>query len=95
MKDHEIALLINDVRDIAIDFSHTQQLRERLAYALVPHLKEVGARNSPVKEVFVKWLVGRMTDAEYMEVMTRMLSVTVHDIQDATPAHQQSTVAIP
>lgn len=39
MKDHEIAALINQVRDVAKEFGQTQQLRERLASILVPILK--------------------------------------------------------
>lgn len=38
MKDHEIALLINQVRDVAKEYGQTQQLRERIAGLLVPVL---------------------------------------------------------
>lgn len=37
----DIARFVNQLRDIAKDYSHTQQLRERLAYAVVPVLKEL------------------------------------------------------
>lgn len=40
MKDHEIAQIINQIRDIAIEFHGTQQLRERIAGVLRPILSE-------------------------------------------------------
>lgn len=39
MKDHEIAALVNDIRDIAVKFAHTQQLRQAIADRVVPALK--------------------------------------------------------
>ena len=39
LKDHEIAQLVNQLRDIAIEFHGAQQLRERIAGALVPALQ--------------------------------------------------------
>ena len=39
MNDHEIAKLINDLRDVAIKYHDTQQLRERIAGLVVPVLK--------------------------------------------------------
>ncbi len=41
MKDHEIALIVNELRSIATKFHSHQSLRERLANLIVPHLKEV------------------------------------------------------
>ncbi|AUT68561.1 MULTISPECIES: hypothetical protein [Paraburkholderia] len=38
MKDHEIAALVNKVRDIAVEFHGAQQLRDRIANVLVPVL---------------------------------------------------------
>jgi hypothetical protein len=40
MKDHEIALLVNDLADIARAYGQTQQLRERISQAVVAALKE-------------------------------------------------------
>ncbi|EGI6423635.1 DUF551 domain-containing protein, partial [Salmonella enterica subsp. enterica serovar Cubana] len=31
MKDHQIRELVNDLRDIAVEYHGTQQLRERIA----------------------------------------------------------------
>jgi len=39
MDDRTIADTVNAVRDIALNYHHTEQLRERLAHVLVPHLK--------------------------------------------------------
>jgi hypothetical protein len=39
LKDHEIALLVNDLRDIAIKYHDTQQLRERISDVIVKALK--------------------------------------------------------
>ena len=39
LKDHRIAEIVNELRDIAIDYSTTQQLRARIADYIVPHLK--------------------------------------------------------
>jgi hypothetical protein len=41
MKDNEIAALVNKLRDIAVDFHAAQQLRERIAHEIVPHLKRI------------------------------------------------------
>lgn len=40
MKEHEIGLVINEIRDIAIEFKDAQQLRERIAGVLRPLLLE-------------------------------------------------------
>lgn len=40
MNDHEIAELVNELRDIAQVYGNTQQLRQRIAYCIVPILKE-------------------------------------------------------
>lgn len=40
MKDHEIAKLVNDLRDIAKEFHATQQLRERIAIRVRAALKQ-------------------------------------------------------
>lgn len=39
VKDHEIAQAVNQLRDIAIKFHDTQQLRERIAAVIVPLLQ--------------------------------------------------------
>lgn len=39
LKDHQIAELVNTLRDIAIKYHDTQQLREQIAHVLVPVLK--------------------------------------------------------
>lgn len=39
LKDHQIAALVNELRDIAVKFHGTQQLRERIAHVVVPALR--------------------------------------------------------
>ena len=39
IKDHQIAQIVNQLRDIAIEFHMVQQLRERIAHVIVPVLK--------------------------------------------------------
>jgi hypothetical protein len=40
VKDHEIAQLVNELTQTAREYHDTQQLRERLAQLVVPHLKD-------------------------------------------------------
>lgn len=46
MKDHEIRELVNQIRDIAIEYHGTQQLRERIAHVIRAAMLQSG--NSPV-----------------------------------------------
>lgn len=39
VKPHTFGELVNQVRDIAIQYAGTEQLRERIAYALAPHFE--------------------------------------------------------
>ncbi len=39
LKDHQIAALVNELRDIAVQYHGTQQLRERIAQVVVPALR--------------------------------------------------------
>ena len=39
VKDHEIAKIVSTLRDIAVEYASTQQLRERIAQYIVPILK--------------------------------------------------------
>lgn len=36
LKDHEVAALVNRLRDIALEFRDTEQLRERIAQEIIP-----------------------------------------------------------
>jgi hypothetical protein len=45
MKDHEIRELVNQIRDIAIEYHGTQQLRERIAHVI--HAAMLKDGNSP------------------------------------------------
>lgn len=55
MKDHEIAEVTNQIRDIAIEFRDTQQLRERLAGVLRPILLEQARLERANKEWEALW----------------------------------------
>jgi hypothetical protein len=33
-KDHEVAGFVNELRDVAKEYAHTQQLRERIAFVV-------------------------------------------------------------
>lgn len=48
MKDHQIRELVNDLRDIAIEYHGTQQLRERIARTVRAAMLQAG--NSPVTQ---------------------------------------------
>lgn len=50
-KDHNIAEKVNELRDIAIDFCHTQQLRERIAHSIVPLLKRLQEAEAKLAEI--------------------------------------------
>lgn len=41
MKDHEIAQVVNTLRDLALQYHSHQSLRERIAYVIVPLLRAV------------------------------------------------------
>lgn len=48
MKDHQIRELVNDLRDIAVEYHGTQQLRERIARTVRSAMLQAG--NSPVAQ---------------------------------------------
>jgi hypothetical protein len=50
MKDGEVRDLVNQVRDIALEFRDAQQLRARLASVLVPVLLEANPSLIPVTD---------------------------------------------
>ncbi len=41
LKDHEIREAINQLRDIAIEFHETQQLRERIAHVVLSLIEKL------------------------------------------------------
>lgn len=49
LKDHEIARIVNELRDIAIRYHGTQQLRERIAQVVVPALRRTATPQSPTR----------------------------------------------
>ncbi|SXN38970.1 Eaa1 [Klebsiella pneumoniae] len=78
MKDHEIRELVNQLRDIAIEYHGTQQLRERIARAVRAAMLAAAQHDTPalnsvqsVVTVPGKWIPvsERMPDDE-QEVLT-------------------------
>lgn len=51
MKDHELAQLINNLRDVAVSFAGSQQLRERIKGVLLAALPQRAERAFPDVEV--------------------------------------------
>ena len=47
LKDHEIAQVVNTLRDVALQFHGAQQLRERIAHIVVPLLKNAPQAAQP------------------------------------------------
>ena len=41
MKDHDIQKIVNQLRDVAIQYGHTQQIRGRIHSVIVPRIKEL------------------------------------------------------
>lgn len=62
MKDHEIRELVNQIRDIAIEYHGTQQLRERIAHVI--HAAMLQAGNSPVIPGGLIGAVNRLLDSD-------------------------------
>ncbi len=50
MKDHEIAKIINKVRNVAKEFASTQQLRAQIASVLLPELEKQKAMHAAMQE---------------------------------------------
>ena len=48
MKDHQIRELVNELRDIAVEYHGTQQLRERIARTIRAAMLQGADGNSPV-----------------------------------------------
>ena len=63
LKDHQIAALVNELRDIAIQYYGTQQLRERIAHAVVPALK--GVLEDAAR---LDWLLLHISGAEFRRI---------------------------
>jgi len=63
MKDHEIKALVNDLRDIAVKYHSSGQLRERIAHVIVPVLKPPSTLAQQVAEAqaeVAKWPEGKL-----------------------------------
>lgn len=53
MKEHQISEVVNQLRDIALQYRDTQQLRERIAHVVVPLLGQLVKQTNPKPEKVV------------------------------------------
>lgn len=71
MKDHEIAKLVNDLREVAIEFHGAQQLRERIAQLVVPAIDRLKAerndRQAKIDMLMLEYCPGEMTIGQFEE----------------------------
>jgi hypothetical protein len=70
MKDNEIKNIVNELRDLAITFGQTQQLRERIHRCIVPVLKkmhEVEQENIQLRSLMQGWSCYGWKDNEYID----------------------------
>jgi hypothetical protein len=56
LKDHQIAALVNELRDIAIQYHVAQQLRERIAQVVVPAVRAAQADSVQEDAARYRWL---------------------------------------
>lgn len=68
LKDHQIAALVNELRDIAVEFHGTQQLRERIARVVVPALKAKTADSVLEDAARLDWLLLHISGAEFRRI---------------------------
>ncbi|HIH2744936.1 TPA: hypothetical protein ACYLN4_000602 [Burkholderia lata] len=84
IKDHQIARVVNDLRDIAVQCRDAQQLRERIAERIVPVLKAFPSRGaaqpSAVGGAGAPWRVGVFYSSSTPGHQVRMLIEGEKDI---------------
>ena len=68
MKDHEIAAIVNELRDIAVQYHGSGQLRERIAHAIVPVLKSL----NPVQPSTLAQQVASALPSSVMDRIAKM-----------------------
>ncbi|QRE00138.1 hypothetical protein [Burkholderia phage BCSR5] len=83
LRDHEIALLVNQIRDEAVKYKDTQQLRARIAHLVVPAVRRNDVSHDDQNHIMLD-VIRDMPDAipeEWiMEAMRRVLKHnTNHD----------------
>lgn len=69
MKDHQIAAVVNELRDIAVQFHGAQQLRERIAHVIVPLLKDAerlcNAKQAEIDRLMLEFCPDEMTKEQF------------------------------
>jgi len=94
MKDHEIAQLVNALRDCAVEFHNAQQLRERIAALVVPALRERSRASVAMRDVSHEYLaevavhqIKALTGANKgIRRLRRKLDRALEDIDDLSGA---------
>lgn len=85
MKDHEIAALVNELRDTAIKYAGTQQLRERIAHIIVPVAERSKKLQHALERVRLRcFFIGWPTEAMWnvgTEEVPRWVPDWRHEIQ--------------
>ncbi|MEB7605328.1 hypothetical protein [Enterobacter kobei] len=103
MKDHQVRELVNELRDISVEYHGTQQLRERIARTVRAAMLQGADGNSPVIPDDVRrmdWLVSKTVDVrEPMVYGSHSLfwSQTITDEEDdyhATKLREQIDAAM-
>ena len=77
MKDHQIRDLVNELRDIAVEYYGTQQLRERIAKTVRAAMLQ-GAEQTKYRAIverIAEIIHGKVTDID-------LLTVTVKSMKD-------------
>jgi len=86
MKDHEIAQLVNALRDCAVEFRDAQQLRERIAALVVPALRGARTPDTYLADAVVRYMteIGRANKG--IRRLRRKLDKALEDIDDLSGA---------
>jgi hypothetical protein len=98
LKDHQVAALVNELRDIAVQYHGTQQLRERIAQVVVPALRGGASQGAAERAVpATDWAeeVGRRLLAlAALKKRTDSMPV-MNEIQWLTSLHNRMLAASP
>ena len=100
LKDNQIAEVVNTLRDIAVEFHSTQQLRERIAHVIVPLLSrravpqanaEQDAQDKIDAERYRAWRLAVITGDE--EMVDRVADALPNS-EDEYPTAEQWDAAV-
>jgi len=86
MKDHEIAKLVNDLRDIAVQFHDSGCLRETIRRRLVPEIEQLRKRLELAHAI--------RNDTEHQIVMARIGELMPSDPIPNTPDGEELSLLV-